>query len=172
MLQLVNDVLDMSKIESGALEFTYNDVNINASLTDLVSSWKMRIPPEVMILFSPVWDSCILCTDEIRLLQVMGNYISNAVKYTEKGTITVGYYPPSGGYIRFYVRDTGEGIPADKLSSVFDRFVKLDRFKQGTGLGLAICKMIAECVNGRVGVSSVEGQGSEFWFEHPYSEPV
>lgn len=172
LLQLVNDVLDMSKIESGALEFTYNDVNINASLTDLVSSWKMRIPPEVTILFSPVWDSCILCTDEIRLLQVMGNYISNAVKYTEKGTITVGYYPPSGGYIRFYVRDTGEGIPADKLSSVFDRFVKLDRFKQGTGLGLAICKMIAECVNGRVGVSSVEGQGSEFWFEHPYSEPV
>ena len=70
------------------------------------------------------------------------------------------------------MRDTGEGIPADKLSSVFDRFVKLDRFKQGTGLGLAICKMIAECVNGRVGVSSVEGQGSEFWFEHPYSEPV
>jgi len=169
LLKLVNDVLDMSKIESGTLEFTYYDININASLADLVSSWKMRMPAGVNLCFKPAQERCMLYTDEVRLLQVMGNYISNAVKYTKTGSITVGYYPPSDGYIRFYVRDTGEGIPADKIAFVFDRFVKLDSFKQGTGLGLAICKMIAECVHGKVGVDSKEGEGSEFWFEHPYS---
>lgn len=169
LLKLVNDVLDMSKIESGTLEFVYNNINVNASLADLASSWRMRMTPEVAICFEPAMDYCVLRTDEVRLLQIMGNYISNAVKYTENGTITLGYYRPSGGSIRFYVRDTGTGIPADKLSAIFERFVKLDSFKQGTGLGLPICKMIAERMDGKVGVLSKEGQGSEFWFEHPYS---
>lgn len=169
LLKLVNDVLDMSKIESGTLELVYNNVNVNASLADLVSSWRMRITPEVTICFEPAMDYCILRTDEVRLLQIMGNYISNAVKYTEKGTITLGYDRPVGNSIRFYVRDTGSGIPVDKLSTVFERFVKLDSFKQGTGLGLSICKMIAERMDGRVGAISEEGQGSEFWFEHPYN---
>lgn len=172
LLKLVNDVLDMSKIESGTLEFLYNEINVNASLADLVSSWKVRVAPGVTIRFNPALDSCMLRTDEVRLLQIMGNYISNAVKHTESGTITVGYYPPNGNYIRFYVQDTGIGIPAEMKSSIFERFVKLNSFKQGTGLGLSICKMIAERMNGRVGVESEEGVGSEFWFEHPYAHAL
>lgn len=169
LLKLVNDVLDMSKIESGMLELVYAQVNVNGVLTDLVASWRMRMPEGVEIRFEPGLESCQLSTDEVRLMQVMGNYVSNAVKYTEKGSITVGYYPPKDGFLRFFVRDTGIGIPADKAPVVFDRFVKLDYFKQGTGLGLSICKLIAECIHGRVGVDSEPGKGSEFWFDHPYT---
>lgn len=172
LLQLINDVLDLSKIESGMMEFVYGNVDINASLSCLVSSWVMRMPDGVQILFDPALEECRLNTEENRLMQVISNYVSNAAKHTESGTITVGYYPPQNGNIRFFVRDTGVGIPSDKLSMVFDRFVKLDSFKQGTGLGLSICQMIAEYMKGKVGVESELGKGSEFWFEIPYQPAI
>lgn len=172
LLQLINDVLDLSKIESGMMEFVYGNVDVNAALSCLVSSWVMRMPDGVQVCFKPALEQCRLYTEENRLMQVIGNYVSNAAKHTESGTITVGYYPPADGNIRFFVRDTGEGIPEDKLSLVFERFVKLDSFKQGTGLGLSICRMIAEHMQGRVGVESEPGKGSEFWFEVPYLPEV
>lgn len=168
LLQLINDVLDLSKVESGKMEFVYSDVDVNAALSCMVSSWEMRMPDGVKIYFEPALESCIMHTEENRLIQVLGNYVSNAAKHTESGSIKVGYYPPVDGMIRFYVKDTGTGIPLDKQSLVFERFVKLDSFKQGTGLGLSICRMIAECMKGHVGLESEVGKGSEFWFEIPF----
>jgi len=114
---------------------------------------------------------CYIHTEQNRLMQVLGNYVSNAIKYTYKGSITIGYYPPEDGKIRFYVRDTGCGISQDKQQAIFQRFVKLDNFKQGTGLGLSICQMIAEKMHATVGVSSELSKGSEFWIEIPY-QPI
>ena len=168
LLQLINDVLDLSKVESGKMEFVYSDVDVNAALSCMVSSWEMRMPDGVKIYFEPSLENCTMHTEENRLIQVLGNYVSNAAKHTESGSIRVGYYPPADGMIRFYVKDTGAGIPLDKQSLVFERFVKLDSFKQGTGLGLSICRMIAECMKGHVGLESEVGKGSEFWFEVPF----
>lgn len=170
LLQLINDILDISKIESGTLEFTYSNMDINGSFSEIESAsrLKMNLSPEVQVCFLPALEECILYTEKNRVLQVINNYISNAMKYTSSGYIQFGYYPPEGGYIRFFVRDTGSGIPKEKQQLIFGRFVKLDSFKQGTGLGLSICSMIAEKMNGKVGVSSEVGKGSEFWFEIPY----
>lgn len=101
-------------------------------------------------------------------MQIFCNYISNAIKYTSEGSITIGYYPPKDNKLRLFVRDTGCGIAADKRQLIFDRFVKLDTFKQGTGLGLSICRMLADKMNATVGVHSKVGEGAEFWLELPY----
>ena len=103
-----------------------------------------------------------------RVKQVINNYISNAIKHTEKGHIDIGYNLTQENKIHFFVRDTGIGIPLEKQKHIFERFVKLDSFKQGTGLGLSICTIIAEKMNGEIGVDSVQGKGSEFWFKIPY----
>lgn len=173
LLQLINDILDIAKIESGTLEFIYSDMDINGSLTEVESATrlKLNLNPNVQVRFLPALDQCMLYTEKNRLLQVINNYVSNAIKHTSSGYIDFGYYPPKNDKIRFFVRDTGSGIPQEKLSSVFDRFVKLDSFKQGTGLGLSICTMIAEKMDGRIGAISEVGKGSEFWFEIPY-QPV
>ncbi|MBD3591976.1 ATP-binding protein [Bacteroides sp. GM023] len=170
LLQLINDILDIAKIESGTLEFTYGNMDVNGSFSEIesVSRLKMNLSPDVQVNFLPALDECILYTEKNRVLQIINNYISNAMKYTSSGHIQFGYYPPEKDNIRFFVRDTGSGIPEDKQDLVFGRFVKLDSFKQGTGLGLSICSTIAEKMNGKVGVSSEVDKGSEFWFEIPY----
>lgn len=173
LLQLINDILDIAKIESGTLEFIYGEMDINGTFGEMeaVCRLKQNTYKDVEIRFAPALDDCKIYTEKHRLIQVMNNYISNAIKHTYSGFIEFGYYPPKDDNIRFFVRDTGTGIPEEKLSVIFDRFVKLDNFKQGTGLGLSICTMIAEKMNGRVGAFSEPGKGSEFWFEIPY-QPI
>ena len=171
LLQLINDILDISRIEAGILEFIEDDMNVNDSLEEILTATKLKISPEITIRLLSGLDTCIIHTVPNRVKQVLNNYLSNAIKHTEKGYIEFGYYPTQEGRIRFFVRDTGSGIPFENQKDIFKRFVKLDSFKQGTGLGLSICTMIAEKMNGEVGVISTPGKGSEFWFEIPYNNP-
>lgn len=171
LLQLINDILDLSRIEAGLLEFTYSPVNINRCVQELEDAFRLRMPQDVKCITSLALDKCIIHTEKNRVMQVLSNYISNAIKYTTRGNITIGYYLPQNGKIRLFVRDTGCGIPADKQQEIFERFVKLDTFKQGTGLGLSICRMIAEKLHATVGIDSELDKGSEFWLEIPY-QPI
>lgn len=171
LLQLINDILDLSKIEAGQLEFSYAPADVNDALQELEDSFRLRVPAGVDYYKSPALKKCVIVMEKNRVMQILANYISNSIKHTTRGSITFGYYPPSNGVIRFYVRDTGCGIPADKHKDVFERFVKLDNFKQGTGLGLSICRMIAEKINAAIGVESEVGKGSEFWVDIPF-QPV
>lgn len=111
--------------------------------------------------------SCPIKTEKNRLMQVLNNLLNNASKFTSQGSIAFGY-KLCGRELYFYVKDTGCGIPADKVNSIFGRFVKLNSFVQGTGLGLSICQTIVEHMGGRIGVESEEGKGSTFWFTIPY----
>lgn len=169
LLQLINDILDLSKIEADTLEFNWSDVDINSLLKDLEQSilFKKPVDKEVDIYCVTGLPNCTINTERTRISQVINNFLTNALKFTEKGNITFGY-EKRGDELYFYVKDTGLGIPKEKLNKVFDRFVKLDDFKQGTGLGLAICQSIVNKLGGRIGVDSVLGEGSTFWFILPY----
>lgn len=167
LLQLINDILDLSKIEADTLEFIYSDVDINAMLQELKSSMNYRMEnTNVEIVFEPGLAECIVYTEKNRLLQVVSNLINNAIKFTEKGKITFGYKWQEDR-LYFYVSDTGTGIPKEKQNEIFRRFVKLDSFKHGTGLGLSICQLIVARLKGEIGVDSELGKGSTFWFTIP-----
>lgn len=170
LLQLVNDILDMSKIEAGTLEFVYTKVDINLLLSDLRQLFQMRVNDaggNIQIIAEPGLPACTIETDRNRIAQVLSNFTTNAIKFTQKGTISIGY-EARDTELYFYVTDTGAGIPADKLPEVFDRFVKLNKDKKGTGLGLSISKTIVNKLEGQIGADSVEGKGSTFWFTIPY----
>ena len=126
--------------------------------------------PAGELVFEECLPGCHVWADKNRLNQVISNFINNALKFTFSGSITLGYYRQTDGYLRFYVRDTGMGIPKNKIKTVFDRFVKLNSFVHGTGLGLSICKSLVEQMGGTIGVESEEGEGSCFWFTYPYQE--
>ena len=168
LLQLISDILDLSKIEAGTFDFSHSDVNVNMLCSEIVYSLRMKAPQGVEILFEDHLPECHIWSDKNRLTQVITNFINNALKFTTAGSISLGYTLPDDKELRFYVRDTGTGIPADKVNSIFDRFVKLNTFVHGTGLGLSICKSIVEQMGGTIGVESEEGEGSCFWFTHPY----
>jgi len=171
LLQLINDILDLSKIEAGTLEFVYSDVDINTLFDEIEQASAMKVDQNaVKIVFKDKLPKCVIHTERNRLSQVISNFISNSIKFTEQGSIAFGY-TLSGEKLRFYVTDTGCGIPKNKQGSVFDRFVKLNTFAQGTGLGLSICASIVYKLGGEIGVESEEGRGSTFWFTIPY-KPV
>ena len=170
LLQLVNDILDMSKIEAGTLKFVYTKVDINLLLSDLRQLFQMRVNDagkNIRIIAEPSLPSCSIETDRNRVAQVLSNFTTNAIKFTQEGTISIGY-EARDTELYFYVTDTGAGIPADKLPEVFGRFVKLNKDKKGTGLGLSISKTIVNKLEGQIGADSVEGKGSTFWFTIPY----
>lgn len=170
LLQLISDILDLSKMESGAFEFVKSDTDVNLLCSEIIRSLRMKVPAGVELVFEECLPGCHVWADKNRLNQVISNFINNALKFTFSGSITLGYYRQADGYLRFYVRDTGMGIPKNKIKTVFDRFVKLNSFVHGTGLGLSICKSLVEQMGGTIGVESEEGEGSCFWFTYPYQE--
>ena len=168
LLQLISDILDLSKIEAGTFNFVYTNVDVNETCSEIIKSMGMKVCKGVELIFEEILPECYIYTDKNRFTQVISNFINNALKFTQQGSITLGYEQVSHQKIKFYVRDTGMGIPEEKQKSVFERFVKLNTFVQGTGLGLSICKSIVSQMGGEIGVDSTEGVGSCFWFTHPY----
>ena len=168
LLQLISDILDLSKIEAGTFNFVYTNVDVNETCSEIIKSMGMKVSKGVELILEEPFPECYIYTDKNRFTQVISNFINNALKFTQQGSITLGYEQVSHQKIKFYVRDTGMGIPEEKQKSVFERFVKLNTFVQGTGLGLSICKSIVSQMGGEIGVDSTEGVGSCFWFTHPY----
>lgn len=168
LLQLISDILDLSKIEAGTLEFCYSNVELNEIISEIESVIRYRTEAHgIQLVAQKGLPSCPIKTEKNRLMQVLNNLLNNASKFTSQGSITFGY-ELRGRELYFYVKDTGCGIPADKANSIFGRFVKLNSFIQGTGLGLSICQTIVEHMGGHIGVESEEGKGSTFWFTIPY----
>jgi len=168
LLQLINDILDISKIEAGTLDFVNIETHINQLMMDIAQIEKPKAEAGVDILFEKSTSELWLMVDRNRLSQVLINMINNAIKYTHEGSITFGYHVQSND-IYFFVRDTGCGIAPEDRKRIFNRFVKLNTFVQGTGLGLSICQTIVEKYGGHIGVNSEVGKGSEFWFTLPLS---
>lgn len=177
LLQLISDILDLSKIEAGTLEFQYSNVELNAVMKELESTLQLKMKSEAVKLeFVPPADCCLVHLEKNRVSQLIINLVTNAIKFTEKGSIRFGY-ELRGKELYFYVADTGCGIAKDEQESIFGRFVKLNSFAQGTGLGLSICQTLVNHMGGHIGVESEKGKGSTFWFTLPYeaastAEPV
>ena len=169
LLQLIDDILDLSKIEAGTMDFSYSVTDVNELMSNICHQMEQKDhSPEVQISFIEKAPTCVINTDRVRLSQVMINLMSNAMKFTERGSISIGYrISEAKDEIYFFCKDTGMGIAADKLELVFERFVKLNAFVKGTGLGLAICRVIVEGLGGAIGVDSKEGEGACFWFRIP-----
>lgn len=172
LLQLIDDILDLSKIEAGTMEFSLAPTDINDLMEGICRQMQEKnTSPDVAITFTEKAEECILNTDRVRLSQVIINFTNNAMKFTPKGSIQMGYrIDEAKDEIYFYVKDTGIGIPEDKINEVFERFVKLNTFAKGTGLGLAICRVIVERLGGTIGADSKEGEGSCFWFRLPITQ--
>jgi signal transduction histidine kinase/CheY-like chemotaxis protein len=168
LLQLISDILDLSKIEANTLEFSYHRTDINELVNNMKKVVSQRVRPDVVLNVVEGMRRCIVNGDQNRLSQILINLLTNACKFTSKGSITLGY-ELRGQELYFYVRDTGIGIAPDKIDQIFTRFVKLNHFAQGSGLGLAITQSLVEKMGGHVGAQSDgEGKGSTFWFTIPY----
>ena len=167
LLQLISDILDLSKIEAGTFDFVYDRVDVRQLCEDIVTSLRVKVPSGVDLCIVPNLPECWVNSDKNRLRQVISNFVNNAFKFTPSGRITVGYMLRDGE-VEISVTDTGVGIEKGKQKQIFDRFVKLNSFAHGTGLGLSICKSIVEQIGGHIGVNSEFGNGSRFWFTHPF----
>lgn len=170
LLQLISDVLDLSKIEAGTMEFDYAPVDVHGLFIELEDTFRLRNKKSgICICYHRRTTECVVKADRNRLVQVMMNLMNNAVKFTGEGSIEFGFDVREDGFLHFYVTDTGCGIPEERLEEIFGNFVKLNSFVQGTGLGLTICRAIVERMGGKIGVVSRLGQGSTFWFTLPYT---
>jgi len=171
LLQLINDILDLSKIEAGTFDFYPALIDVNQTLEEIEQSMQLRLRHNnVTCTFVERLPECTLYTDKNRLIQLLANFIVNAIKFTEVGTIRMGYRLLDSETIYFYVSDTGCGMSSEQCIHVFERFVKYNSFVQGTGLGLSICHTIVDRLGGKIGVESKENKGSTFWFTLPYRQ--
>ncbi len=170
LMQLINDILDISKIEADAIKITYEQLDVSELMDTIYASAKLRVPGGVKLFLEKGADHHMFGTDSMRLLQLINNLVNNAIKNTKEGSITMGYTIQPDDQLRFYVRDTGIGIDKDKLKDVFGRFVKINDYMEGIGLGLAICKGLVVKMGGSIHVTSELGVGSEFSFILPSHE--
>ena len=168
LLQLISDILDLAKIESGTMDFKFADMSIKEVINEIVTSFRIKMPDNVALIAPKDSPECQIYSDRMRLTQVISNFLNNAIKYTSEGCIILAY-EIIGDEIKFSVTDTGDGRSQEIQAHIFDRFYKGNTFKQGTGLGLSICETIVNRLGGRIGVNSELGKGSTFWFTHPYS---
>ena len=169
LLQLINDILDLSKIEAGTFDFYPSSIDVNQTLEEIEQSMRLRLKnSDVTLAFTERLPGCLFYIDKNRLIQLLANFVNNAIKFTQTGTICMGYRMTDTDTIYFYVSDTGCGMSNEQCEHVFERFVKYNPFIQGTGLGLSICRTIVERLGGEIGVDSEEGKGSTFWFTLPY----
>ncbi len=170
LLQLISDVLDLSKIEAGTMEFDYAPVDVHGLFIELEDTFRLRNKKSgICICYHRRTTECVVKADRNRLVQVMMNLMNNAVKFTGEGSIEFGFDVREDGFLHFYVTDTGCGIPEERLEEIFGNFVKLNSFVQGTGLGLTICRAIVERMGGKIGAVSRLGHGSTFGFTLPYT---
>ena len=169
LLQLINDILDLSKIEAGVINFNYTNVDLNTLMSELKEATQARTKEGVKVIFENCIPNCYVYTEQTRLSQVILNLLNNATKFTSEGNIRFGYRLNEKDELYFYISDTGIGISSEHLENIFGRFVKLNTFVQGTGLGLSLCQTIVKNMGGEIGVESEEGKGTTFWFTIPYN---
>lgn len=169
LLQIISDVLDLSRIESGHADLVRTRFDLRTLCREAVETFRLQTPEEVVLDVEKGLPSCTVCQYRQGLMQILANFIRNALKFTPKGFVTVGF-ERKRDRLSLYVRDTGIGIPAEELDKIFERFYKVDTFTQGTGLGLSICKSIAEQMGAQIGVDSAVGEGSCFRVEMPIAE--
>lgn len=168
LLQLINEILDLSKIESGTIEFSFGPASLHNLCREVHDAHIFRTPQGVSLVYESSDESLMIETDKNRVFQVISNLIGNAVKFTKEGSISYGY-KLADNQIVFHVTDTGTGIEPEKVGRVFERFAKLNNHAQGTGLGLSICKSIVERLGGKISVNSEFGKGTTFTFTLPYT---
>lgn len=168
LLQLINEILDLSKIESGIIEFSFKPVSLHNICLEVHNAHIFRIPQEVNLIYEPSDERLMITTDKDRIFQVISNLVGNAIKFTKKGSISYGY-KLTDNQIIFHVTDTGIGIEPEKVGRVFERFTKLNNYAQGTGLELSICKSIIERLGGKISLNSKFGKGTTFIFTLPYT---
>ena len=169
LLNLISDILDISKIEAGMIDLVMGRVDVPQLCREVIATFShKKRDSAVELRFDENSPQIVIDADKNRIVQVLSNFLTNALKFTTKGSITLSYSLEDENQVRFCVTDTGKGIPDEQKHEIFNRFVKLDSFVQGAGLGLSICQSLVNRMGGKIGVESREGEGSCIWFTHPY----